>query len=196
MTSNKLSAVRHPDLHRRGGGHAHSPIIVLVLILAVSASLLAFYDFNGNSLDPTDREIRLVVSGSMDAGPTDNGIPTIPKDSLVMIRHLDSDDIDSIVAGDIVAYSLGQSVVIHRVVSVDHESGILTLKGDANASSETVSSERIVGEVVGVSHVLGEAAVLARSSPALILAGAACLAVMIFSLREIFCILRERNGDE
>ena len=68
-----------------------------------------------------------MVTGSMDAGPTDFEISTIPKDSLVTIVYLDPDD-HGIEVGDVVAYSWKNLVVTHRVLSIDEDERTLTLK--------------------------------------------------------------------
>ncbi len=135
-----------------------SRIVILAILIVVLAFLvLTFADLNGGSLDPTDREIRLIVTDSMDGGPTDNKISTIPKDSLVIIHHLDADRLARLQPGDVLAFmSLGQ-VFTHRIVTVNADEGYFITKGDNAVSPETVGFKNAVGEVTGVNAPLGKA---------------------------------------
>lgn len=168
-------------------------LVIPLAIILVAVSLFTFYDLNGGSLDPTDRELRLVVTGSMDAGPTDYPVPTIREDSIVMIHQIDPEDIPSLEVGDIVAYESNSRTIVHRLVSTDVDNSTLTLKGDANSSSETVHFDSVIGEVVGTSYWLGFAVTNAKSMPVLILAMIGCAAVLLLSVREILLIRSEEE---
>lgn len=144
-----------------------------------------FYDLNGGSLDPRGTEYRQIVSGSMDAGDTGYPIGTIPKGSMVSIRHLDQDSVRDIAVGDVVAYLRDGHTVVHRALENDPATGTLVLKGDANQLPETVAYEDVVGVVAGVSEQLGGLVSFAKSDPVLIIAGVACLAVLAYSVAEI-----------
>ena len=60
-------------------------VLAVALVLAV-LSVSAFYTANGSSLDVRDREVRLIVTDSMDGERMPYSVPTIPKDSLVVVR--------------------------------------------------------------------------------------------------------------
>ena len=84
-------------------------VICIIAVAAVAASAVSvsvFYDLNGGSLDPRGTEYRQIVSGSMDAGDTGYPIGTIPKGSMVSIRHLDQDSVRDMILIIIVALIL------------------------------------------------------------------------------------------
>lgn len=81
-----------------------------------------------------------VLSGSME--------PFIHVGSLVIVQPV---DVSQIHAGDIIAFSLGNTEICHRVVSIDEGPPLkFTTKGDANnaADRETVAAENVVGTVI------------------------------------------------
>ena len=168
----------------RGGGHRLLLVMSAAAIVSV-ASLIVVYDLNGQSLDLSDRELRLVVTGSMDAGETGFPVSTIPENSIVMVHRLDREDLPSLEVGDVIAYSSGSMMIVHRVVELDPAGERFVVKGDANASAETVSYDQVVGEVVGVNHALGSIVFLVKTQFVLMLAAVACLIVIALSLREI-----------
>ena len=172
-----------------GGGRAHLLTICAVFLVVLSA--YALYDLNGHSFDLTDREMMIVVTGSMDGEPQDYDIPTIPVRSLVMVKHIGQDEISDLKIGDVVAYHSGSIIIMHRLVEFgdDH----LVLKGDANVSSENVPFEDVMGKVVGVSPVLGQVFYFIKSSPILVMAAFLCLVIMAYSLRAILRILSKKE---
>ena len=154
----------------------------------------AVYDLNGHSLDFSDREIVLVVTGSMDAGETDYKIRTIERNSLVMVEYIDKDGISELEIGDVVAYYNGSLLIVHRLV--DFSGDNLILKGDANKSTDTVMPDQVVGNVVGVSHVLGEITSFVKSSNVILTFMAACLVIMLFSVWDLLRIISGKEGSE
>lgn len=178
------------------GGGTKVLCLAIVSILAVVSSVLVLYDLNGGSLDMEDRELVLVVTGSMDVGETDFEISTIPEDSLVMVHRISGDDLLGISVGDVVAYDLGSIEVMHRVVDIDSDAKLFVLKGDANVSEEAVPFDAVTGKVVGVNHALGEVASLAKAKPVLLIMAVACLVVMLYSIREVVCFYRKEESNE
>ena len=83
----------------------------------------------------------VVTSGSME--------PAIPVGSGVFVRKC---AFGNICAGDVITYKIRNSatVVTHRVVMVDHESGWVRTRGDANRLEDfqPVFREQILGKVV------------------------------------------------
>ena len=150
-------------------------IIVVAGLLGVGAYM---YHMNGDSLDFTDTEVRVVISGSMDGEPrTEYDIETIPVGSMVFIKEVPTEPHDkgfysSLEVGDVVTFhythpvSKENMVVTHRIVKVvdTPTDRIFTMAGDSirddptNASEQviTASSGDMIGEVVGVSPVLGD----------------------------------------
>ena len=77
-----------------------------------------------------------VVSGSME--------PQIPTGSMIYVKDCDPADLKE---GDIIAFSLGNSVVTHRVTENDPSLQELTTKGDANPLEDMrkVPYEDVIG---------------------------------------------------
>ena len=58
-------------------------IISVIIIVILAFSAYTMYDLNGKSMDFSDSEMKLIVTGSMDADPQPYDIPKIPVNSLV-----------------------------------------------------------------------------------------------------------------
>lgn len=150
----------------------------LVVAVAVVSSVLYIWDCNGNSLDFSDTDMMIVISGSMDGEPREQyEIETIPVESMIFIRDVPSDpaEADSFYAslrvGDVLTFdyrhpvSQEEMVVTHRIVDISVSGGMytFTLQGDTiaddptNGSVQVVTSDSgdVIGKVVGVSHWLG-----------------------------------------
>ena len=166
-------------------------IKVVLAILVVVAGVYFVYDLNGSSLDLSDREVRLIVTDSMDGEPRDYPISTIHKDSLVMIRHLDDAGLDGLVVGDVLAFKSLGLLFTHRIIAVDHENRVFTTQGDNTVSSETVSFSSSVGKVVGVNHMAGQAVILIKDHGLFI---GALVLILVLAYEAIKWILR-KGGD-
>ena len=130
-------------------------IISVMIIVILAFSAYTMYDLNGKSMDFSDSEMKLIVTGSMDADPQPYDIPTIPVNSLVMIKHMSQDEISKdLKVGDVIAFNAGGKLITHRIIKVN-DNGTFTTKGDANIGTETVTYANVIGEVVGVNHWLG-----------------------------------------
>jgi len=66
-------------------------ITVAVLVPLVVFAAYTMYELNGGSFDFSDSEMRIIITGSMDADPQPYDIPTIPVNSVVIIRHMSYD---------------------------------------------------------------------------------------------------------
>ena len=175
----------------RGGGRALLLSVLVIILLLIPA--YAVYDLNGHSLDFSDREIVLVVTGSMDAGETDNEISTIPVDSLVMVEHLDQDGISELKIGDVIAFDDGKLLIVHRIVGF--ENGNIITKGDANKSTETVDPDDVVGKVVGVSHVLGQITAFVKSGDVILVLMGLCVVVILLSIWDLLRLMFGKEGS-
>ncbi len=169
--------------------------LIAVIVVLVASGLYLLYDINDNSLDISGREARLVVTGSMDAGETDNPISTIPINSLVMVRHLSEDELSSIKVGDVIAYDRSGYMIVHRVIEIEDD--YFVTQGDANPSADSaVYHDRVIGKVIGVSPFLGKIVTLAKEKAVWIIVFIICAVVMIYSVREIIRIYSEEKEDE
>ena len=126
-------------------------IVIVLLLLAVGC----VWNLNGGSLDLRDREVRLIITDSMDGEPTEYEIPTIAVDSLVMIHDLGQDELDTLQIGDVLAFRQKGDVYTHRIIAIDSGSKVFTTHGDNTHANESVPFADAVGKVVGVSHPLG-----------------------------------------
>ena len=133
--------------------------LVAISLVAVVAgtTFYAFYDLNDDSTDFSGREVRLIITGSMDGESQPYKIPTIPKDSLVMVRKYSESEKPEIQIGDVVQFRQGSILNHHRVVENNVTEGYLITHGDANApeAKEKVYYEDVRGEVIGCNHALG-----------------------------------------
>ncbi len=186
-------------------------VAVAVFVIAVSLGYAAH--INGGTLDFSDTEAKIVVSGSMDGGPRDHPIRTIPTGSLVVIHRVTGQDFySSLEVGDVLTFdyihpvSKESMVVTHRIVSVSESSGVYTytLKGDSiaddptNGSVQTVTSDSgdVIGEVVGVSHWLGVLAVFMSTwTGRFCLVLVPCIILIVSEVRNIIRILRNGDGE-
>lgn len=192
-------------------------VSLAVAIVAVSAVAGYFWDRNGNSLDFSDTDVKIVVSGSMAGIPrTQYDIQTIPVESMVFIHRVPSDPssfYSSLKVGDVITFdynhpvSKEDMVVTHRIVSISESNGVYTYtcKGDSIADDPTngsvqivtSSSGDIIGEVVGVSHILGQFVVfLSTGLGKFCLIIVPCLILIVSEVGNIIRVLRNGDGSE
>ena len=136
-----------------------------IALLAVAACVFIIYDLNGGSLDLSGREIRIIVTDSMDGEPTEYPLSTIEKDSLVMVRTFSDDETKAkLSVGDVIQFRYNGVLNHHRVISNDQASGLIIAKGDNSPVSDHVLYQDITGQVVGKSHILGMAVSFIKSN--------------------------------
>lgn len=151
-------------------------VVVVVAVCAVAGYLL---DRNGGTLDFSDTDTLVVISGSMDGDPREQyDIETIPVESLIFVREVPDDPAEaevfysSLAVGDVLTFDYIHPVsgehmlVTHRIISVSGSNGsyTYTLQGDTMADDPTngsvqvvtSSSGDVVGKVVGISPWLGK----------------------------------------
>ena len=91
----------------------------------------------------------------MDADPQPYDIPTIPINSLVMIKQMSQEQASNdLKVGDVIAFNVSGKIVTHRIIKIN-DNGTFVTKGDANIGSETVPCASVIGKVVGVNHWMG-----------------------------------------
>ena len=130
-------------------------IIIIATVAIVIVAVMA--DLNGGSLDFTDRDIRLIVTDSMDGEPTEYPISTIEKDCLVMVKRIHTDsEKSSLTVGDVIQFNYYDMLDHHRLVSNDLSERKVVTKGDNSPVTESVSYDDITGVVVGKNHLLGQ----------------------------------------
>lgn len=161
-------------------------IALLVTFVAVIGIGGYVYHLNGDSLDFSGTDVRVVVTGSMDGElRTEYDIDTIPVESAVFIHKVPDGPsayafYTSLKIGDVVTFHYKNPVtredmiVTHRITDISDSYGDIkyTMAGDAiiddptNSSVQVVyaSSGDIVGKVVGVSQILGSLMVFLSSA--------------------------------
>ena len=198
-------------------GISRSTVATIVFIAAIAACIAGYaVHLNGGSLDFSDTEAKIVVSGSMDGEPRDYDIRTIPTGSLILIHDVPSDAngfYSSLKVGDVLTFDYEHPVshefmvVTHRIIGISESGGVYTytLKGDSIADDPTNGSEQVVtsdsgdiiGKVVGVSHWLGVLAVFVSTwTGKLCLIMIPCLILIASEVRNIVRILRDGPEQE
>ncbi len=130
-------------------------ISVTVIICSVLILISVLLTKSGKAPSIFGYSMFTVMTGSME--------PTIPTNSLIVVKETDSSEL---AVGDVISFysrdpSLSGSVNTHRIVGIepDGEQYIFTTKGDANNSNDiyTTLDSDVIGEVVFNSYYLGVA---------------------------------------
>jgi len=153
-------------------------VVVLVVVALISS-------VNGGSLDPRDRDIRIIVTDSMDGEPTQYPISTIPKGSLVVIQKLSRGSLPDLKVGDVLAYRSAGQIFTHRIVENDAASGIFHTKGDNAKVGEQVSYSNAVGVVIGVSKWMGDFVTFLKQAGVFLAVGIVMLTAAAYAIRRI-----------
>ncbi len=175
-----------------------STCIVAVIILAsLIATTVFFFHLNGDSMDFSDSELLVIPTGSMDGGPQEHPISTIPEDSIIMVHNLSDEEKSSLAEGDVITFHQGGIYKVHRIDEIGKD-GTLYTKGDANQSRDApIKLSDVNGKVVGVAPNVGKAVSFLRDasigSPLLIIIGIILLIIMIYSIVEIVGIIRNQD---
>ena len=120
----------------------HILLVICGLLLGINIYLVNANNLLGNKMPmPFGYGAAVVLSGSME--------PTFSKDDLILVKKT-----DNIAIGDIVVYQSNNSLVVHRVVSIDDD--VVITKGDANnIEDSSFDKSAIKGVVVGSIPGLG-----------------------------------------
>ena len=198
-------------------------IVVTVVIIGLVAGYT--YHLNGNSMDFSDTEVKVVISGSMDGEPRDQyPIKTVPIKSMVVIHDVPSDESEknafyaSLNVGDILTFyynnpvSGERMVVTHRIIDIDQTSDssgnivyTFTMKGDSvdddptNGATQTITSDSgdVIGEVVGVSQVLGNIIIFLSSwFGKFVLIVGVCTMIIITQLQSLYKTLKNKDDEQ
>ena len=136
MVSSKKRKIKQNAIWR------HILLVICGLLLGINIYLVNANNLLGNKLPmPFGYGAAVVLSGSME--------PTFSKDDLIIVKKKDSFDI-----GDVVVYQSNDSLVVHRVVSMDGD--MVVTKGDANNIEDaSFDKSAIKGVVIGCIPSLG-----------------------------------------
>ena len=153
-------------------------LAAVAVVLGVNVYLWNARSLMGNTMPmPFGYGCAVVLSGSME--------PTLNIDDLIFVKEQ-----DSFQPGDIVVFQDGGSLTVHRLLSIDGETALT--KGDANnVADEPISTEQLVGCVVGRLPKMGTVTrFLKTPAGVLLLLGGALL------LTEMSFRSDRREGDE
>ena len=187
-------------------------IVIAAVVIIIASTAVFLYNFNGKSFDLSDRETRIIVTGSMAQNtPPDVEIGALPVHSMVMIEKLDQNELGSIKVGDVISFHYNGRLTVHRVVEITTDSNgtptqFKTL-GDtyrsaevpdaSNTHCETVPVSDVTGKVVGVSPTLGSLVHFAQTKTILLALMVVIVIVMISVAFDIVKIRRSNGpGDE
>ncbi len=198
-----------------GSKLSNAKIVAIIIVVAVVIGGIGYIiHINGDSLDFSHTDAKIVVSGSMDGEPRDYPIRTIPTGSMVVIHKVDGDDFyPSLKIGDVLTFdythpvSKENMVVTHRIIEISESNGVYTytLKGDSiaddptNGSVQIVTSDSgdVIGKVVGVSHWLGELVIfLSTWTGKLCLIVIPCVLIIVYEIGNIVRALRMKDESE
>lgn len=116
-----------------------------------------------------------VLSGSME--------PAYPTGSMVYAQPVSMEDIQK---GDVISFALNSrgTVATHRVVEVDKENKLFTVKGDANQANDAnpVSYENVIGVVKFSVPMMGYILGFVITTSGKIIAGTVIIAAVILIL--------------
>ena len=160
-------------------------IIVAVAVVFSALTVYTFYNMNGHSLDVTNREFRLIVTDSMDGENQPYDVPTIKKDSLVMVRFLSEQEKEDLQVGDVIQFRQGSILNHHRVIENNVEGGYVITHGDNTNSNETVNYSAIRGQVIGSDHAVGVIVTFVKQYVFVIIAAIIVLYIGSLLLEEI-----------
>jgi len=182
-------------------GWSVKKIATLVAVVAIiAAALYVVYDFNGHSLDLSNRQALVVVTDSMAGEPQPYEISTIPVNAMVMIHNMSADDIfANAKIGDVLAFHQGgNAVYVHRIIAIDTVNHTITTHGDNvhEGVNETVYAPMMVGLVVGVSPAIGAVVHFVQANPVLAIGMVVITFVAIFAIIDLVKIVRKRNESE
>ncbi|WP_270526118.1 signal peptidase I [Longibaculum muris] len=135
-------------------------VFIILLALAILMFVPNFIGYKGFA----------VISGSME--------PKIPVGSIVYAKEAAFSDLE---VGDVISYKINNdTMVTHRIYSIDEKKQTVVTKGDANEKVDTaeVKSNQIVGKVAMSIPLIGYITIYAKT-PIGIIAICAIAAVLI-----------------
>lgn len=187
-----------PD--NEGKGCLKVIIVAAIILIMLTSAAVFFYNFNGKSLDFSDRQILVIPTGSMDGESQPYSISTIPEDSIIMVHSLSDGQKSELTVGDVITFHQDGIYKVHRIIEIKDNGTIIT-KGDANQSPDAaIGLSDVDGKVVGVAPNVGKAVSFVRDlssgSPLLIIIGVALIIIMICSIIEVIGIIRSRDREE
>lgn len=141
-------------------------LVIGVILYQWNASALA-----GNALPmPFGYGTAVVMSGSME--------PSLSVGDMVIVQEE-----DEYAVGDVVVFQSGNSLIIHRILSIDGD--MITTRGDANnADDEPIHIRYIKGKMVLSVPFIGKILQVIKSTPGMLLILVTAILLMELSFRK------------
>ncbi|MBQ1520459.1 MAG: signal peptidase I [Clostridia bacterium] len=156
-------------------GRAIAIILTAVIVYCCMFCLISRVTKNNAMPMPLGFGMGVVLTGSME--------PTIPANSLIFVVK---DKTPAV--GEIVVYQTGGTPVVHRVIEVDSENGLVITQGDANnAPDDPITLSRIKGRVLFSVPAIGSVFRFVKTVP-----GTMLILVLIF----VILYLTVKSKDE
>lgn len=153
---------------RKGGNTVGKVIAAVLIALIVYCCIysLVVKAAKGESLPmPLGFGVGVILTGSME--------PTYSANDVIIVTKAKDYSV-----GDVIVYQTGGTPVVHRLVSIDKDSGVATAQGDANnAPDEPFTISRIKGKVAFSVPYVGAVARFIKTVPGLVM-----ILVFIFTL--------------
>lgn len=174
--------------------------LAVVAIIAVSALAVAC-NLNGGSMDFSNREVRIVLTNSMDhdshTGIVKTNIASIPVGSMIMIHKLDDSGKRELAVGDVISFWNGSSLYTHRIIEISWDRETFTTRGDnASSADAPISASQIYGKVVGLNTPIGRIANNIQQNPIIGIALVAQISLLVGVIEYILKVLREEKDEK
>ena len=144
-------------------------VFIILLALAILMFVPNFIGYKGIA----------VISGSME--------PKIPVGSIVYAKEAEFSDLE---VGDVISYKINNdTMVTHRIYSIDEKKQTVVTKGDANEKVDTaeVKSNQIVGKVAMSIPLIGYITIYAKTPIGIIaICAIAAILILLNFLPDIF----------
>ncbi len=163
------------------------------IIAAVLGALLALYcayyltaiiAFGDSMPMPLGAGVAVVLTGSME--------PTLSANDLIFVVRSSEYKIS-----DVVVYSTAGTPVVHRVIDIDEENGIIVTQGDANNTADApVSLSKVKGKVVFSIPGIGIIPRFVRTVPGMIMTLVVLFVLLFLSKQSKNKTTEEKESEE
>lgn len=120
-------------------------IILIVFLLITIFSMLRSMIKKDHIVTTFGYGVAVVISGSME--------PAISVNDLIIIKKT-----DDLYVGDVIVYEREKDMIVHRIIDISGDKGIITTKGDANnAADDPIDRSAVRGSVIFKIPYVGKA---------------------------------------
>ena len=155
-------------------------IILVVLVVYCCVFSLAAKAIKSESMPmPLGFGAAVVLSGSME--------PVLHINDLIIVTKASDYNV-----GDVVVYQTGGTPVIHRIIEMDRDAGVLTTQGDANnAPDNPITFSKLKGKLLFSVPLIGFVFRFLKTVPGIIM-----VLVLLFTLFYLSVRAKEKDEEE